>query len=335
MSLFKFSIFPENTQINFVSRRNIAVAMSIILMAASVVLFLSRGLNLGIDFTGGVLIEFSASNSETQEMLFNEKQLNSLRQQFSSENIGDVSLQLSDANRFIIVRIGLSDRQNQVSITEQAKNIITSSNFNNPASSATEPDIIFRKIDYVGPAIGDELASSGIWAAIVAFTMMMIYIWLRFEWHFGIGALAALIHDAVLTIGFFALTQIDFNLSTVIAILTVIGYSINDTVVIYDRVRENMRRFRNKELDDILNISINDTLSRTILTAGTTLLALLALVLFGGSVIYSFAIAVLFGVIIGTYSSVYVAAPVLAYMNVPNIAKLAEEEENKLNFEQV
>jgi preprotein translocase subunit SecF len=173
----------------------------------------------------------------------------------------------------------------------------------------------YRKIDYVGPTIGGELIENGIWAVMLSFASIMIYVWFRFEWQYGVGAIAALVHDSIMILGFFAITQLEFGLTAIAAILTIIGYSINDSVVIYDRIRENMRRFKKMSVFDLLNISINDTLSRTVLTASTTLLAALALLVFGGDVIKSFSAAMVFGVIIGTYSSIYISAPALIYLH--------------------
>lgn len=288
-------LFSDNTQINFISQKNIAFILSSFLFIGSIVLVLVKGLNFGIDFSGGILIE-----SQTKA------ELSDIREALSKSELGEISLQNIEESQTVMIRIQSSQNQEQEQTIEKVKTIL----------EGVDNSIVFRKIDFVGPQVGGELIRTGIMALCFAFAAMMVYIWLRFEWQFGLGAIIALIHDSVITMGFFSITGIEFNLTSIAAILTIVGYSINDSVVIYDRIRENLRRFKKRPLPEVLNISINETLSRTILTAGTTICSLLALVFFGGVVLHSFSLSVLFGVIIGTYSSIYVAAPILTLIHI-------------------
>jgi SecD/SecF fusion protein len=206
----------------------------------------------------------------------------------------------------VLIRLQASEEQEQAKIIAQVRTIL---------DGAIE-GVEYRKIDYVGPTVGRELIRGGSIAVALAFAAIMLYVWFRFEWQYGVGAILALIHDSVMIIGFFVVTRFEFGLTAIAAILTIVGYSINDSVVIYDRIRENMRRFKKMPAFELLNLSINDTLSRTILTASTTLLASMALAIFGGEVIRGFSAAMVFGVIIGTYSSIYISAPTLIYLNI-------------------
>jgi preprotein translocase subunit SecF len=206
-----------------------------------------------------------------------------------------------------MIRVSPQNEQDQTEVATKIKQVLDS-NFPNQFE--------YRKTDFVGPQVGSELIKKGFMALTMSFILMMFYIWIRFDWQFGIGGVLALIHDAILTIGFFSITQLEFDLTSVAAILTIIGYSINDSVVIYDRIREYMRKYKKKEIDEILNLSINSTLSRTVLTGGSTLVALVALIFLGGEVLRSFSVSVFFGIIVGTYSSIYISAPVLLYMNI-------------------
>jgi preprotein translocase subunit SecF len=204
----------------------------------------------------------------------------------------------------ILIRVA-KDEKEQSDIVKIIQNSL-SKNF---------PEITYRKVDYVGPQIGAELIKNGLLALFISFFFILIYIWIRFDWQFGIGGIIALIHDAIITLGFFSIIGLEFNTTSVAALLTIIGYSINDSVVIYDRIRENLRKYKKMELRNIINNSTNSTLSRTILTSGVTLFSLLALILFGGEVLFSFAMATFFGIVIGTYSSLYIAAPILFYFD--------------------
>lgn len=281
----------ENSKIDFMKMHKIAFAFSVVLILLSLFFIFSRGLNFGIDFAGGILIE--ARLEEKPDVGDLRKILASKTKDAQIQNIGQKDL---------LIRVAKTDEG-------QAKTVKTIQETLNKHYS----DISYRKVDYVGPQIGEELIKKGFMALFVSFFFILIYIWVRFDWQFGIGSIIALMHDAIITLGFFALTNLEFNTTSIAAILTIIGYSINDSVVIYDRIRENARKYKKVELKDIINSSLNSTLSRTILTSGVTLFSLLALILFGGKVLFSFAMATFVGVAIGTYSSIYIAAPTLLY----------------------
>ncbi len=291
-------LIPKTPDIDFTGKRMIAFALSAFLILASVGLFSGKGLNLGIDFLGGILIEV-----ETKEPA----DVAAMRNDLGGLGLGDISLQKFGEDNMVLIRIQKQDGDNAAQITavnlvkDKLKNIVKE----------------YRRTEFVGPTVGAELQETAIWSVFLAIIAILIYIWFRFEWQFGIGAVIALSHDVLTTIGLFSLLQLDFNLATVAAILTIAGYSINDTVVIYDRVRENMRKYNKMEFADLFNLSINQTLSRTVMTSVTTLLALLALYFLGGEVIRNFAIALIWGVIIGTYSSIALAVPFLLYLK-PN-----------------
>jgi len=262
-------------------------------MLISAILVFTRGLNFGIDFSGGILIEARmqeiADVSEVRNLLEKEAK--------------DVQIQNID-QKDLLIRVAKSEIEQTVLIKKIQE--ILSQNY---------PNIEYRKIDYVGPQVGSELIMKGVMALLMSFAFIMIYIWIRFDWQFGLGGIFALLHDAVLTVGFFSVTQLEFNLTSIAAILTIIGYSINDSVVIYDRIRENLIKFKKMSLSDLINSGTNSTLSRTILTAGTTLTSLLALIIFGGETLKSFSLATFFGIVIGTYSSIYISAPILIYLD--------------------
>ena len=290
-------IFRKQPNFDFIGTRWVGFIASILLTLVSIGLVMTKGLNLGIDFTGGILME-----------VYSEKAIDlaGLRGVLSQGEFGEISLQNSGSDQDVMIRIQVSKEDDQVKITEEVKMLVLQ----------LIPDVDYRKVDYVGPTVGEELIQGGIIATLLSFATIMAYVWFRFEWQYGIGAILALIHDSILIMGFFAITRFEFGLTSVAAILTIIGYSINDSVVIYDRIRENMRRFKKMPAMELLNVSINETLSRTILTASTTLLASLALYIFGGPVIEGFSAAMVFGVIIGTYSSIYISAPALLYLNI-------------------
>ena len=289
------SNFMVDTKIGFMRVHKLAISISITLCLISISLVATRGLNLGIDFSGGILIE-----TKFQDQV----ELSNLRNLLDKKELGEITLQNFDNQNFMI-KVSQSRNSDQNQIIKQIK-IILDSNFNN---------VQYRKTDFVGPQIGSELIKKGLMALLLAFCFIMIYIWIRFDWQFGIGAIIALIHDAILVLGFFSITGLEFNSTSIAAILTVIGYSINDSVVIYDRIRENLRKFKMMNISELLNLSINSTLSRTILTSSTTLLSLVSLMVFGGEALKSFSIATFFGIVIGTYSSIYISAPVLFYIN--------------------
>lgn len=303
-------LVPRNTNIPFMRYRWIGFVISLIIILATIALITLRGLNFGIDFTGGILIEIRTEQTHD---------LGVLRTALANDAYGEVSLQHFGNDKDVLIRIEGNSQQEQAAVVEQAKQDI---------SAALGNDVTYRRVDYVGPTIGGEMIESGAYALLFAFIGMLLYIWFRFEWQFGVGALLALVHDAIIILGFFAFSGVEFGLSAIAAILTVIGYSINDSVVIFDRVRENIRKHNKKTLAEIIDLSLNQTLSRTILTAITTLLASGALAAFGGEIIHGFALALCVGVAVGTYSSIYIAAPILIYFNVQRESFMDDDDKN-------
>jgi preprotein translocase subunit SecF len=286
------------SKIGFMKVHKLAIILSIVLSIFSISSVLTRGLNLGIDFSGGILIE-----AQFQDKV----EFSKIRDLLNKKEFGEVTLQNFDDKNFII-KVSQDKNIDQNQTIKEIKSVLDT-NFSN---------IQYRKTDFVGPQIGSELIKKGILALFGSFAFIMVYIWIRFDWQFGIGAIIALIHDAIMVLGFYSFTGLEFNSTSIAAILTVIGYSINDSVVIYDRIRENLRKFKAMNLSELLDLSINSTLSRTILTSSTTLLALVALMLFGGDALKSFSIASFFGIVVGTYSSIYISAPILLYINPRN-----------------
>ena len=292
----RLSIVPANTKFDFVGRRRRAYPLSALLIILSIGAFLTQGLNFGIDFRGGILIEIKTEGPAN---------VAELRNTVGGLGLGEVQVQEFGAPDDVLIRIQQQDGAESEQI--RAINTVKEALGNQVAE--------YRRTEFVGPTVGAELISSAIWAVVLAIGAILIYIWFRFEWQFGVGAVVALTHDVLTTIGLFAFTQLEFNLATVAAILTIAGYSINDTVVIYDRVREELRRYKKLDMAAVLNLAVNRTLSRTFMTSVTTLIALIALAVFGGSIIRDFAYAMIWGVIIGTYSSVFIAVPVLLALN--------------------
>jgi len=292
----RLSIVPANTSFDFVGRRRLAYPLSAILIILSLGAFFTQGLNFGIDFRGGILIEIKTDGPAN---------VAELRNTVGGLNLGEVQVQEFGAADDVLIRVQQQDGAEAEQL--QAINIIK--------DALGDAVVEYRRTEFVGPTVGAELISSAIWAVLLAIGAILVYIWFRFEWQFGVGAVIALTHDVLTTIGLFAITQLEFNLATVAAILTIAGYSINDTVVIYDRVREELRRYKKLDMHALLNLAANRTLSRTFMTSVTTLIALVALAVFGGTIIRDFALAMIWGVVIGTYSSVFVAVPVLLALN--------------------
>ena len=292
-------IFKSGTNIKFMKIKKLTLIISSILFFLSLALIFFKGLNLGIDFTGGSLIE--ARFKENID-------LSNLRIQMNKLNLGEIQLQTIGSENDIVIRVQ-EKKSNENKQTETIQII---------KNSLSDKSVEYRRAEFVGPKVGGELVNAGIIAVIFSLIGILIYIWIRFQWNFAIGAIIALVHDVILTLGFFSVLQLEFNLATVAAVLTIAGYSINDTVVIYDRIRDTMRKYKQITFDKVINISLNGTLSRTLTTSITTLLALIALYTFGGIVISSFIIALIWGVLIGTYSSVYVASPILTYLKQDN-----------------
>jgi SecD/SecF fusion protein len=286
---------PEVTSFRFMRLKMGAFALSALLTIASVALFFTVQMNMGIDFRGGSIIEVQA-RAEAADA-------GDVRQRLTALDLGEVQVQEFGSPRDLLIRIGTQEGDT----AEQAAL--------DAVQSELAEDYEFRRIEVVGPTISAELARAGTIAVIVAMFAMLVYIWLRFEWHFAVGAILSTIHDVVLIIGFYVIMGLEFNLTSIAAVLTVVGYSINDTVVIYDRIRENLRKYKKMPLSDLIDLTLNQTLSRTILTGVTTLLALGALYFFGGEVIASFTIAMIFGILVGTFSSIFVAAPLLIFFN--------------------
>jgi preprotein translocase SecF subunit len=304
-------IVPANTNIQFINKRFLAMALSAFLVLGSLGLYATKGLNLGIDFLGGILLEVKTDGPAD---------LADLRSRVGSLGLGDVSLQEFGATDDVLIRVQRQeggDNAQQAAVTKVKE-------------ALGDTVVEYRRTEFVGPTVGAELQESAVLAVLAAIGAILVYVWFRFEWQFGVGAIVALTHDVITTIGLFSLLALDFNLATVAALLTIAGYSINDTVVVYDRVRENMRKFKKMPLAELFNRSINETLSRTVNTSLTTMLALLALFTFGGEVIRGFTIAMMWGICIGTYSSIALAVPLLLYLNVHRGAEeesSAEEQE--------
>lgn len=291
----KLKLIPDNTNIPFLKIRMMAFVVSAVLILASIGLFFSLGLNKGIDFEGGILVEVGMEKAP---------ELGDMRSSLGGLGLGQVALQSFGSDTDILIRV--QRQEGDASAQEDAVNLIKQQLAQDYGDA-----ISYRRVEFVGPTVSNELVIAATEAVLVAVLAMLVYIWLRFEWHYSAGAVIALVHDVILTIGMFAITRIEFNLASVAAILTIVGYSINDTVVVYDRIRENFRRFKKLSVQDLINLSINETLTRTTMTSFTTLLALVALYIFGGEVIRGFAMAMIFGIVVGTYSSIFVAAPVL------------------------
>ncbi len=290
-----FRLVSDQTNVRFMAGRRTAFFVSIILIIASVIAFGIKGLNYGIDFRGGILIEVQVPAGAS---------IGAMRESLGSLGLGEVTLQEFGAPDDILIRV---ERQEGGEVAQLA----AVGAVKDRLAEDLGADLDYRRTEFVGPKVGAELISSGIKAVIFALLAMMAYIWFRFEWQFSLGAVAALLHDVILTIGMFAITGLEFNLATVAAILLIVGYSLNDTVVVYDRVRENLRKYKKLVLVEVLNRSINDTLTRTLMTSITTMLALLALYILGGAIIADFSIALIWGVLVGTYSSIFIAAPLL------------------------
>ncbi len=288
-------MIPDDTHIGFMRLRRITLPLSGLLAVLSIVLFFTVGLNFGIDFQGGSLIEIQTKDGPAN--------IAELRQTVGDLGLGDVQIQEFGAPDEVLIRVV---QQEGGELAQQA--VIAK------IRNALGDSVEYRRVEIVGPTVSGELARTGTIAVLVSLFAILIYIWFRFEWQYAIGAVIATLHDVILTIGIFAVLQLDFNLSSIAAILTIVGYSLNDTVVVYDRVRENVRRYRKMPMPELLDLSVNQTLSRTIMTSLTTLLALIALYVFGGEVIRSFVFAMIWGVLVGTFSSIYVASPVLLYL---------------------
>ncbi len=298
--MMTLTLMPSVVRTPICRMRYIFYVLSGLLVLASVALFFTRGLNYGIDFRGGTLLELSSASKID---------LSVLRARLNGLALGDVQAQHFGSPKEALVRIEGRGAGQKGRATVEQKIV-------QKIRDALGEDYVFRRVETVGPKVSGELIRAGFIAVIAAVMLVLVYIWIRFEWQFSLGAVLALVHDVILTIGVFSLLHFEFNLSIIAAILTIIGYSLNDTVVVYDRVRENLRKFRKVELDQLLDMSVAQTLSRTIMTSVTTLLAIAALYIFGGAVIKGFAFAMIWGVITGTYSSIFIASPILLALRV-------------------
>jgi preprotein translocase subunit SecF len=291
-------IVPDDTKFDFMRFRRISFPLSALLSVLAVVLYFTHGLNFGIDFRGGTLMEVQAKSGQAD--------LAKMRATLGSLNLGEFQLQQFGGPADVLIRIS---QQPGGEAAQQAAL--------QKVRAALGDQVEYRRVEVVGPRVSGELLSYGMLGLIFAIFGILIYLWFRFEWQFALGAMIANVHDLVLTIGFMSIAQIDFDLTSIAALLTILGYSLNDTVVIYDRIREMLRRYKRMPMPDLLNISVNSTLSRSIITHVTVTLALLALLLFGGQAIHSFTATMMFGVVlVGTYTSIFIAAPILIYLGV-------------------
>ena len=295
------------TNYNFSSKFKYANFLSAILFFLSVVLIIFKGLNYGIDFKGGTLIELRSDNTEAS----------SIRDILKNMNLGDVNVKKFGKEGDFLIKVEQRNDNNEL-IPKIKKNL----------SEDLNSEVNFRRVENVGPKVSAELLQSGIIAISLSLAAMLFYIWIRFEWQFSIGSIIALFHDVIITVGIFSLLSLEINLSIIAAVLTIVGYSMNDTVVIYDRIRENLGKFHKLDISEIANLSINETLARTIITSVTTLLALLSIFILGGEILRGFSFAMILGVIIGTYSSIFVASPILKYFKVSY--KTIEKAEEKI-----
>ncbi len=297
-------LVPDDTNIGFLKWRNIAMAFSILTIIASIGLVAAKGLNFGVDFIGGQMIQATFTETETAP-------IPELRESIGGLGYGEATIQrFGDANEVSIrMRLPAEAESRPEAASEMTAKIVST-------LKADHPDVRIDGVESVSGKVSSELFETGAYSLLFAMIAISIYIWIRFEWQFGVGALFALVHDVALTFGLFALTQMEFNLNIVAALLTIIGYSLNDTIVVFDRIRENLKKYRKMDIIALLDLSVNETLARTVMTSLTMLIALGALILWGPDVIFGFSVAMFFGVFVGTYSSVYMAAPILIWLKV-------------------
>ena len=294
-------------KINFSSLFKVANIISLIAVLVSIFFLLFKGLNYGVDFKGGTLLEIRIDNPNIE--------IQDIRNSLKIKDLGDVNVKQFGKKGDFLIKFEKSSSENDQFIGELKEEI----------SKSLNTEVNFRRVENVGPKVSSELLKNGLTAIALSLAAMLFYIWIRFEWQFSLGSIIALIHDVIITLGIFSILSFEVNLSIVAAVLTIVGYSMNDTVVIFDRIRENLLKFSKIEINEIANISINETLSRTLITSLTTLLALLSIFILGGEILKGFSFAMILGVIIGTYSSVFVASPVLNYFKVSQKTLLKEE----------
>jgi preprotein translocase SecF subunit len=295
----RLRLIPDDTRIPFFRYRWIAFVWSLVVLGLTVALIAVQGLNLGIDFKGGILLEVRTPAPAD---------LAAMRGTLGGLGLGEIALQDAGSDRDVLIRVALPEggAEAQRIAIERIKGAL---------DGLMGAGIDYRRAEFVGPRVSRELFIGGVYAVLISLVGVLIYLWFRFEWQYGIGAIAALLHDVSAAVGLYALTQIEFNLTSLAALLTIVGYSLNDTVVIYDRVRENLRKYKSMPIEELLDRSINETLARTLSTSLTTLLALVALFAIGGEVIRGFTIIMIWGVFVGTYSTIYIATPILYYLN--------------------
>src|SRR5690348_9399537 len=291
-------IVPDDTKFDFMRFRRISFPLSALMSIIAITLYFTHGLNFGIDFKGGMLIEVQTKAGDAD--------LAKMRSTLGGLGLGEVQLQQFGAPNDVLIRIGEQpggDAEQQAAV--------------NKVRGALGTDVDYRRVEVVGPRVSGELLSYGVIGLMLAILCILVYLWFRFEWQFALGAMIANVHDLVLTVGFMSITRVDFDLTSIAALLTILGYSLNDTVVIYDRIREMLRRYKKMPMPELLNASVNQTLSRSVITHLTVSLALLSLLLFGGQAIHSFTATMMFGVVlVGTYTSVFIASPILIYLGV-------------------
>ena len=297
-----------NNKFNFSSKFKIANSLSLLLFILSILLIFFKGLNYGIDFKGGTLIELRSDNTDAS----------TIRTLLNNMDLGDVNVKKFGQEGDYLIKVEQKEDDNNKIIPKIKKNL----------SDNLIAEVNFRRVENVGPKVSSELLQSGIIAISLSLAAMLFYIWIRFEWQFSIGSIIALFHDVVITLGVFSVLSLEINLSIIAAALTIVGYSMNDTVVIYDRIRENLNKYNRLNISEIADLSINDTLARTIITSATTLLALLSIFILGGEILRGFSFAMILGVVIGTYSSIFVASPMLKFFKVTY--KTLEKEEEKI-----
>ena len=297
-----------NNKFNFSSKFKIANSLSLLLFILSILLIFFKGLNYGIDFKGGTLIELRSDNTDAS----------TIRTLLNNMDLGDVNVKKFGQEGDYLIKVEQKEDDNNKIIPKIKKNL----------SDNLTAEVNFRRVENVGPKVSSELLQSGIIAISLSLAAMLFYIWIRFEWQFSIGSIIALFHDVVITLGVFSVLSLEINLSIIAAALTIVGYSMNDTVVIYDRIRENLNKYNRLNISEIADLSINDTLARTIITSATTLLALLSIFILGGEILRGFSFAMILGVVIGTYSSIFVASPMLKFLKVTY--KTLEKEEEKI-----
>ena len=297
------------TNINFANFFRKANIFSLLIFSLSVIFIVFKGLNYGIDFKGGTLIELRVANPNIS--------INEIRSSFDKRELGDVSIKEFGEKGDYLIKIEQTSKNNKNLIQELKEDI----------NKSLQSEVNFRRVENVGPKVSAELLQSGLIAICLSLAAMLFYIWVRFEWQFSVGSIVALLHDVVITIGIFSILSFEINLSIIAAVLTIVGYSMNDTVVIYDRIRENLLKYNNLKIEEIANLSINETLSRTIITSVTTLLALFSIFILGGEILKGFSFAMIMGVFIGTYSSIFVASPILKFFKV-NSKTMEKGEDN-------